>query len=312
MPLDFHADRLRAFVAVAQERGFSRAARRLGQSQSSVSQAVAALERELDEQLFIRDGRRTHVTDAGGVLLEYAMRAFAELEAGRAALAALRDVTAGRLRLGTSDTLATYLLPPVFGALREHHPGIDLQLVNRTSPVIVTMVAEREVDVGVVSLPLPTGLRVNGRPLEQRVRLVPLLKQRDVLLCPPDHPLATNKSVSLRVVAEQALLLLDDTTATRAYLDARFEAANLRPRIVMEMSSVEVLKRLVELGFGVSIVPALAASREAERGTLVAIPIRELRKGRQIGLALPTTTPVSHTATRFVELAQQILTAGSG
>src|SRR6185295_5048265 len=110
------AVRLGAFVAVAREGGFSRAARALGRTQSSVSQAVALLEAELGEALFVRDGRQTHVTAAGRVLLAHAERAFAEMDAARAELAALRDLTAGTLALGASDTFATYLLPPVFAA----------------------------------------------------------------------------------------------------------------------------------------------------------------------------------------------------
>src|SRR5262245_58553690 len=106
----FPSERLRAFVAVAHEGGFSRAARALGQSQSGISQAVAALERSLGERLFVRDGRATHLTDAGRVVLEHAERAFHEMNAAQAALDALRDLTTGRLSVGTSDTLATYVL----------------------------------------------------------------------------------------------------------------------------------------------------------------------------------------------------------
>src|SRR4051794_15042176 len=110
--LDFRGDRLGSFVAVAREGGFSRAARALGRTQSSLSQAVALLEHDLGEALFVRDGRTTHLTEAGRVLLAHAERAFAELSAARAELAALRDLTAGTLALGASDTFATYLLPP--------------------------------------------------------------------------------------------------------------------------------------------------------------------------------------------------------
>ncbi|HTM18951.1 MAG TPA: LysR family transcriptional regulator, partial [Kofleriaceae bacterium] len=123
--------RLRAFAAVAREGGFSRAARKLGQTQSSVSQAVAALERELDESLLVRAGRRVDLTEAGRVLLAHAERAFAELAAAEGELAALRDLESGRLAVGTSDTLATWLLPPVLGAFRTRHPGVELRLDNR-------------------------------------------------------------------------------------------------------------------------------------------------------------------------------------
>src|SRR6188768_4213209 len=116
--MDLRVDRLRALVAVARAGGFSRAARALGRTQSSVSQAVAALEEDVGELLVIREGRRTHLTDAGGVLVEHGDRVLAALAEARGALAALRDVATGTLALGTSDTFAVHLLPPALAAFR--------------------------------------------------------------------------------------------------------------------------------------------------------------------------------------------------
>src|SRR5262245_40620751 len=221
-PDDFPADRLRAFVAVAHEGGFSRAARALGHSQSGVSQAVAALERSLGERLFVRDGRATHLTDAGRVVLEHAERAFQEMSAARAALDALRDLTTGRLSVGTSDTLATYVLPPVFAKLRKRHPGVELRLDNRPSPVVAAPVAERSLDLGVVSRPLPQGLKIAGRSATDELRVGAIAEQRDVLVCPRGHPLAGRPYVTAHDLAAHPLLLLDPSTATRAFLDAFF------------------------------------------------------------------------------------------
>ena len=101
-------------------------------------------------------------------------------------------------------------------------------------------------------------------------------------------------------------MLLDRTTAGRSLLDARFEALGVRPRVVMEMSSVEVLKRLVELGFGLSVIPALAVQRERELGTLRALPLRGLTP-RQIGLITPTVGPLSYAARAFVAVLREVL-----
>lgn len=296
----FHTDRLRAFVAVARERGFTRAARVLGRSQSSVSQAVALLEDELGESLLVRDGRSVHVTAAGTVLLERAERAFAELAAAQSELAALRGLETGRLTLGTTDTLATYLLPPVFARFRQRYPGVDMKLVNRPSPTLAERVADRAVDLAIASLPLPGSLA-------DRVRVTRLAAQRDALICAPDHALAGRSRVSLRAVAAHPLLLLDPSTGTRALLDERFAELGVRPTVVMEMSSVEVLKRLVELGFGASIVPAMAAAREVAGGSLVAIDVRGLGRGRDIGALTPTAGPLAPAASAFIGLAREAI-----
>jgi len=301
-PIDFRADRLGAFVAVAHEGGFSRAARALGRTQSSLSQAVALLEADLGEALFVRDGRTTHLTEAGRVLLAHAERAFAELAAATAELAALRDLTAGTLALGASDTFATYLLPPVFAAFRSRYPDVDLRLDNRPSPAIADLVAARTLDLGVVSLPLPAAVAA-------RVRVESLALQRDVVIVPPAHALARTRRVTLDRLASEPLLLLDRSTATRAYLDAGFAARALRPRVRMEMSSVEVLKRLVELGFGVSVVPALAATREVSEGSLAALPLSGVpgSAARQVGLVTPTSGPLSRAARAFIDVARALL-----
>src|SRR5512140_1885954 len=103
-PLD--TDQLLAFVTVARERGFSRAARALGKTQSAVSQAVLHLERELGQPLLVRDGRSSHVTEAGQTLLEDAERILSDMARARDRLASLGTMKTGRLRIGASDTLA--------------------------------------------------------------------------------------------------------------------------------------------------------------------------------------------------------------
>src|SRR3954469_7413474 len=109
-------DRLRAFLAVARTRNFSRAAERLGKTQPSVSQAIARLERSVGQPLFLREGRTTHLAPAGRLLLGHAERIFEEVDRARESMAGLGALRAGELVVGTSDTLAYYLLPPVFSA----------------------------------------------------------------------------------------------------------------------------------------------------------------------------------------------------
>lgn len=298
---ELHADRLRAFLAVAREGGFSRAARALGRTQSSLSQSVRALEVELGEILFVRDAREVELTEAGQILREHAERAFLEIARARDALLSLRKLTRGTLRVGTSDTLATYVLPAVFAAFRARYPHVELRLDNRTSPAIAARVANRDVDLGVLSLPLPEELRIDGQPASELLRLEVLAVQEDVLICPPQHPLASRRSLSLQALAGEPMVMLDRSTASRALFDARMASLSVRPQVVMEMSSVEVLKRLVELGFGLSVVPAFAARRECEHGSLRAVRLKGLPT-RQIGLATPTKGPLSHAARAFVDV----------
>jgi DNA-binding transcriptional LysR family regulator len=298
------------FLGVAHELGFSRAARAMGKTQSSVSQAVAQLEREVGEKLFERVGRGVLLTEAGELLRGHAEEIFEQMQRARAHLEAARALETGELVIGTSDTLACHLLPPVLAAFRARFPGVDLRLDNRPSPATAAAVAERRVHVGVVSLPLPDTARAAGQ--SARIKVEALLPQVDQLICKPDHPLARRRpGVSLVDLVPHPLLLLDATTGSRAYLDAAFARAGLRPKITMEMSSVEVLKRLVELGFGLSIIPAWAAAREAAAGTLALRPLVDLARGepagRSVGLVTPAMTPLPRATAAFVELARREL-----
>jgi DNA-binding transcriptional LysR family regulator len=299
-PLD--SGRLHTFRVVARERGFSRAARQLGRTQSSISQAVALLERELGTPLFERRGRTALLTEAGQLLLPHADRILEEMDRARAHLEAARELRAGELVIGTSDTLACHLLPRVLGAFRKRYPGVELRLVNRPSPATAQAVADRQVHLGVVSLPLPPSTLDPGR-----VRVNALCPQIDVLITPPGHPLARGGRVALTALADHPLLLLDRTTGSRAYLDAALAALPRRPRVVMEMSSVEVLKRLVELGFGLSVVPAWSVRREQAARTLAARPLRGLPAGRDVGLVLPAQDPLPRATAAFADLVAGLL-----
>src|SRR5882757_1845774 len=163
MTMILDSGRLAAFTAVVRAGGFSKAANELGKTQSSVSQAVLLLERELGQKLFARDGHTPRLTDAGRALLARATRILEEMALAHAELSALSELSFGELVLGTSDTLACYFLPPVFAAFRARYPQVELRIDNRPSPVVAERVSEGQVDLGIVSLPLPASLSVSGR-----------------------------------------------------------------------------------------------------------------------------------------------------
>jgi DNA-binding transcriptional LysR family regulator len=296
--------RLLAFAAVARQGGFSKAAKELGKTQSSVSQAVLLLERELGQKLFSRDGHTPRLTDAGRALLRRSQRIFEEMALAEAELAALSELCFGELVVGTSDTLACYFLPPVFAAFRERYPKVELRLDNRPSPVIAERVSERQVDVGIVSLPLPDTLQLSGRKWSERLDCVVLAAQEDVAVCAPSHALGKRREVSVADLAPHALLLLDRTTSSRALVEAAFARSETPITVAMEMSSVEVLKRLAELGFGVAIVPRFAVQRELEGGTLAALKLKDFGARRSVGALTPRAFAPTRAAAAFLELAR--------
>jgi DNA-binding transcriptional LysR family regulator len=150
-----------------------------------------------------------------------------------------------------------------------------------------------------------------GKPIEDRIAVEAVAAHDDVVICPPGHALASRRRVRVEELADTQLLLLDRTTGTRAYLDAAFERASVRPTVHMEMSSVEVLKRLVELGFGVSVVPKIAVGREIRDGSLVALSLSGGERSRKIGLVLPKVRSASPAARAFAEVVRASVGANS-
>jgi DNA-binding transcriptional LysR family regulator len=143
-------------------------------------------------------------------------------------------------------------------------------------------------------------------PPDPRLTFEALGPHEDVVICPPKHALA-GRTVRVDELLAHPLLLLDRSTGARAALDAVFARARARPKVAMEMSSVEVLKRLVELGFGVSVVPALAVTRELRGKTLARVRVPGLAGGRSVGLLTPAAGPLAPAAAAFAQLARELL-----
>jgi DNA-binding transcriptional LysR family regulator len=295
--MNLDSDRLAAFRAVARTGGFYRAAALLHKNQPPISQAVRALEEDVGERLFVRLGRGSRLTQAGEILLEHVEESFAALARARARLESRRELTAGELRIGTSDTNACYVLPPVLAAFRERFPGVDVRLSNRPSPATEAQVLAHEVDLGFVTLPTASA----GLSAEEMVI------REDVAIFAPGHPLSRRKRIRFEELLAHPLLLLDPGARTRAFIDARLAAFPGRARIAMELASIEVVKRLVALEFGVSVVPRIAVETEIAAGTLCAAAVFPRAEARRLGVIYATSAPLSLAASKFVELAREVL-----
>jgi len=249
-------DQLKGFCAVAEERSFSKAARRMYLTQPAISMQIKALEQELAETLLDRGGREVLLTDAGRILYEHARSIFESIDAARHEIEELQGLARGHLVLACSDTLSTYALPPVLSRYSKDHPGVEVTILNKTSPEIVRLVLDREVELGLAMLPVT----------ETGVVVEPLIEYRDTAACAPTHPLAAKSTVRLAELARHRLLLLEPGSRSRMLLDQAFEDAGIRPENVMGLGSVDVLKAFAAIGLGVAVIPEYAIQgRRGER-----------------------------------------------
>jgi DNA-binding transcriptional LysR family regulator len=245
-------DHLQTFADVVKLGSFSAAARRLNLTQPAVSLQIKQLESRLGVRLIERIGRRAHPTAAGRDLLAHVQHVDAAVAGALAAVADHREGGSGRLRLGAGATACIYLLPPVLRALRQKLPALEIVVSTGNSPEILAALESNTVDVALVTLPAP------GRSLQ------PVWTRDDemVAIFPPGAaPLPAR--VTAEFLAGQPLVLYEAGGHARRVIDDWFTRAGVAAKPIMELGSVEAIKKLVGAGMGCAVLPQLAL---AERG----------------------------------------------
>ncbi|KFE58437.1 LysR family transcriptional regulator [Hyalangium minutum] len=241
------SEQLRAFLQVAQEGRFSTAAKGLGLSQSGLSRQLQSLETELGVRLLVRTPAGAVLTDAGERFLPHARRALEALFAGTAELEQLSGIPHGPLALGSLHTVGAYLLPDLIAAFARSYPEVRLRLSESLAPELEEGVSRGVLDLAILSLPVRRADLVAQKLWEE-----PL-----VLAVPRGHPLTKlGRAVALTEVVEEPWVVIPGMTGTRA-LEAACEARGVTPRVVLETDNSEAMRRMVERGLGVALVPEL-------------------------------------------------------
>jgi DNA-binding transcriptional LysR family regulator len=267
---------LEHFVAVAEQRHFTRAAARVHLTQSSLSSSIRALERELGDELFVRSTRQVELTEAGRALLPAAQRAIAASEEGRDAVAGVRGLLRGRLSLGAITTLGLVNLPALLARYHRRHPHVTLRVHHAGVPALVRATADGELELAIVDRPLgPQAHRVSAHSLGSESLL---------LAVAADDPLATRRRVKLADLTDREFVEYRPDSALRASIDHACAAAGLNRRVACEVDHIVELIELVAQGVGISLVPPAAIQLASE--TIVGIPT-EPRIPRELILVTP-------------------------
>jgi DNA-binding transcriptional LysR family regulator len=261
--LNMELRHLEYFVAVAEERHFTRAAERLLVSQSGLSASVRSLERELGAPLFLRSTRSVELTDAGRALLTEAHRTLATVRAAREAVAAVQGLLRGTLSVGSEQCLPGVHVPELLARFRSAHPGVEIRLRQAGSAGLEQDVRDGRLDVAFVAAsgPEPDG-----------VRLLPLASEPMVLLCDPGHPFAAEPAVAWGKLSAEAFVDFHADWGARRVTDRAFAAAGVERRVDLEVNDVHTLLDLVRHGLGVAVVPRHFRHKEPAAG-LACVPL---------------------------------------
>ena len=255
---------LQVFCDLVETGSFSRAADKNFVSQSAVSQRIRALERDYGQTLLDRGQGRGVVapTDAGRLLYEGSRTLLREATALDTQLRGQSDEIAGTVRVATVYSVGLHALPPRLKPFLAAHPRVNVHLEYRQTGEIYLEVAAGTVEIGIVACP------THRRGIE----VIAFAEEDMALVCAPEHPLAQRKAVSLRDLEGLPFIGFADDIPTRKLIDDRLRAAGVRVRLVTTFDNIETIKNLVEIGSGVSILPADTVRQELGTNSLSAIP----------------------------------------
>jgi len=281
---------LETFLAVAEERSFSRAAQRLHRTQPAVSQVIRKLENAVGETLFDRTSRDGSLTAAGALLRDYAQRLLALRREASSALDELKSLERGHLQLGANEYTCMVLLPAV-DAFRREFPHIGVTVQRMLASRIPEELNLRTFELGVISY----------KPDPAQVRSIAVYGDSLAFIVSPHHPLARAGRVSIRDLGNENFIAHNVASPLRRKVIEAFQRYRTPLNMGIELPTIEAIRRFVAMGNGVALVPHLTVARELETGDLVRVKVDELDVRRVLRLVHRRQATLSYAAKAFLQ-----------
>jgi DNA-binding transcriptional LysR family regulator len=285
---------LKAFTSVAEHGSFSAASEMLYLTQPAISKRIAALEQELDVELFDRIGRHVTLTEAGKALLPRAQKILLEVEDSRRAIKNLSEEVSGLLSIGTSHHIGLHRLPPVLRAFTRDYPEVELDIHFMDSEEACRAVEHGELEMGIVTLPLQRSAKLKTRLIWPDPMSVIVGKA---------HPLYKSKQLSLKQLAEHKAVLPARGTFTREIIEQAFDQQNIEVNISLSSNYLETIKMLVSVGLGWSVLPDSMLDKDIR-----AIPTQGLKLKRELGIVTHSARTLSNAAQVMQHILQSHIT----
>lgn len=264
---------LGTLLTISKTMSFRKAGELLNLTQPAVSAQIKSLEDEFNTVLIDRNQPVT-LTDSGKLFLEHAEQILSIVEELKQKLADLEQTPQGHIHLGTTTSIAMQILPRVLSYFQDQYPHIKTTIHSMTSSQIMASVENGMVDIGITYL------------FEKTSALETSFLYYDTfeLVVSPLNPLAKLSHMAVESLKDIPLIMLSPETAGRRFVDQIFKRLNIVPQTVMELSSSEEVKRMVELDLGAAIISKLSITNELKRGTLKMIQVNELEISHPVGV----------------------------
>ncbi|MBL8181017.1 MAG: LysR family transcriptional regulator [Blastocatellia bacterium] len=289
-----HIETLKVFCDLVDLESFSLAAERNFITQSAVSQQVRTLEDKFKRRLLerIRGRRDVKLTPAGEVFYREAQKVLAAYDEMQESLRGVIGKIGGTVKVATVYSVGLHELPEKVREFMTKFPAAKIDLEYSRTTRVVRDVLSGAVELGVLAFPEP----------KRGLTITPMPDNRLVLIAPPDHKFATKKKVKVTDLNGQDFVHFERDVPTRKAMDRIFKANNIDVKKIAEFDNIETIKRAVEVGFGLAIVPEPAVSEARKAGSLIVIPLVEDYWTRSVGVIHRNDRNLSLAAKKFVQL----------
>ena len=285
---------LKVFCDLVESRSFSRAALRNFITQSAVSQQVKNLEARFETQLLRRDGKSITPTPAGKIFYERSRTILDGFEQMQLEMKSIGQDMAGSVRIATIYSVGIYEMDVVIKTFLKIYPKVNLHVEYSNGARVYEDCLRGTLDLGIVVYPEP----------RKGLKIIPLPSDKLVLICAPGHPLARRHLIDIRKLNDLYFVAFEKGMASQRALERIFQEHNIRVRTVMEFNNIETIKRSVEIGAGVSIVPLMSVQKEVQNNSLVQVNFTDKYFFRTIGIIVRSKQTLSPAARKFIELMQ--------
>ncbi|MBI2956773.1 MAG: LysR family transcriptional regulator [Acidobacteria bacterium] len=282
---------LEVFLTLLREGSFSRAAEKLYRTQPAVSLAVRRLEEWVGEPLLVRGARGVKLTDVGVLLRDYAERMLNLRQEIKRSVEDLRGLRGGRVALGVNES-SIHALLPALARFRQLHPDIHLSVHRTFSRDIPGEVLNYRLDLGVISF----------LPEDEKLAAVQFFRDELTFVVNPRHRLARHRSVEIAALGRESFIAHIVESPYRWRVIQLFQKHRVPLRMVVELPTIESIKRFVQMNCGVAIVPRMCVRWEVERRLLVEVPIRQMKIPRHLYFIHRRDARFSHATAALVEL----------
>lgn len=292
-----HIETLKVFCDLVDLQSFSLAAERNFITQSAVSQQIRALEEKFKRRLIerVRGRREIKLTSAGEVFYRECRNVLAAYDGLNESLRGLVGKIGGTVKVATVYSVGLHEMPAKVGEFMSRYPSAKIDLEYSRTTKVVRDVLNGTVELGVLAFPEPRrGLTVVQMPAH-----------RLVLICPPDHKFAKRAKIKAKELSGMDFVLFERDTPTRKATDRILKDFGVEVKKIAEFDNIETIKRAVQVGFGLAIVPQPSVSEEVRNAQLAAVKLAEKEWTRPVGVIYRTDRSLSLAAKKFVQLLEE-------